>query len=338
MADYSLFTYANGSQRIYVLIYVDDLVLSANSLPLLEKFKDYLSKCCHMKDLGVLKYFLGIEVARSPSGFYLCQRKYAMDIITETGLLGVKPVAFPLYQNHKLALAKGDLLPDSAHYRRLVGRLIYLGNTRPDLAYSIHILTQFMQAPRQEHWDAALRVVRYLKHSPGQGILLRSDSFLTLKVWCDADFGSCPLTRRSLTGWFIQLGNSPISWKTSKRETVSNSSAESEYRALSTTVKEVLWLKHLLSSLDITFSDPISVHYDNMAAIHLAANPVFHERTKHIERDCYFIRDEIIKGTIATRHVSTKHQLAYIMTKALRRKEFEDFKVKLGICDLHAPT
>lgn len=104
-----------------------------------------------MKDLGVLKYFLGIEVARSPSGFYLCQRKYAMDIITETCLLGVKPVAFPLDRNHKLALATGELMPDAEKYRRLVGRLIYLGTTRPDLSYSIHILTQFMQAPRQEH-------------------------------------------------------------------------------------------------------------------------------------------------------------------------------------------
>ena len=338
VSDYSLFSYARGSQRIYVLVYVDDLILSANTLDLLDDFKSYLCTCFHMKDLGVLKYFLGIEVARSPAGFYLCQRKYAMDIITETGLLGVKPVAFPLDQNHKLALAKGELLPNPERYRRLVGRLIYLGTTRPDLAYSIHILTQFMQAPRAEHLDAALRVVRYLKHNPGQGILLRSDSPLTLNVWCDADWQGCPLTRRSLTGWFIQFGNSPISWKTQKQDHVSQSSAEAEYRAMSETIKEVMWLKNLLWSLGIEDSAPIVVHCDNIAAIHLASNPVFHERTKHIERDCHFIRDEIIRGTIATKYVHTSNQLADIMTKALGRKEFESFKVKLGICDLYAPT
>ncbi|KAL1191224.1 Retrovirus-related Pol polyprotein from transposon RE2 [Cardamine amara subsp. amara] len=338
VADYSLFTYAKGTQRIYVLVYVDDLILAADSLVFLDEFKTYLSDCFHMKDLGVLKYFLGIEVARNPSGFYLCQRKYAMDIITETGLSGVKLVAFPLDQNHKLALDKGKLMPDSERYRCLVGRLIYLANTRPDLAYSIHILTQFMKEPREAHWDAALRVVRYLKQNPGQGILLRSDSSLKLKVWCDADWGGCPLTRKSLTGWFIQLGDSPISWKTSKQDNVSMSSCEAEYRALSLTVREVLWLKNLLLDFDIYQTEPIIVHCDNMAAIQLSQNPVFHERTKHIERDCHFIRDEIIRGTVATQHVSSKNQLADILTKALGRKEFEAFKVKLGIYDLYAPT
>lgn len=125
-----------------------------------------------MKDLGVLRYFLGIEVARDPTGMYLCQRKYALDINSETGLLGVKLVSFPIEQNHKLALADGPLLPDATSYRRLVGKLIYLGTTRPELSYPIHILSQFMGNSRSEHWEAALRVVRYLKNSPGQGILL----------------------------------------------------------------------------------------------------------------------------------------------------------------------
>lgn len=134
-----------------------------------------------MKDLGVLKYFLGIEVARNPIGLFLCQRKYTLDIISEVGLLGAKPADFPIEPNHKLGLASSEKLKDPESYRRLVGRLVYLVVTRPDLAYSVHTLSQFLQNPRIEHWEAALRVVRYLKGSPEQGILLRSDSELSLQ-------------------------------------------------------------------------------------------------------------------------------------------------------------
>ncbi|XP_021740408.1 uncharacterized protein LOC110706764 [Chenopodium quinoa] len=154
-----------------------------------------------MKDLGSLKYFLGLEVARSKHGFYVCQRKYALDIIAETRLLGAKPADFLMEQNHGLALAEGKNLSDGEKYRRLIGKLIYLAVIRPDLAYSVHILSQFMRSPKEEHWEAALRVVRYLKKCPGQGILLRSDSALWLEGWCDSNWASCPLTRGSLSDW-----------------------------------------------------------------------------------------------------------------------------------------
>ncbi|CAH9080820.1 unnamed protein product [Cuscuta epithymum] len=157
-SDYSLFTYQSENKCLHVLVYVDDLIIAGNDSTVLHKFKHYLSTCFHMKDLGTLKYFLGIEVARHPNGIFLCQRKYALDIITETGLLGAKPAGFPIEQNHTLAQADGPLLTEPEAYRRLVGKLIYLSFTRPDLAYAVHILSQFMHAPRQQHWDAALRV------------------------------------------------------------------------------------------------------------------------------------------------------------------------------------
>lgn len=192
--DYSLFTLTKGKIQINVLIYVDDMIIAGNDKVALAVFKDYLGTCFKMKDLGVLRYFLGLEVARSKEGIFMCQHKYALDIISETGLLGSKPAEFPMEQNHKLALASGKLLENAESYRRLVGHLIYRGVTRPDLAYSVHILSQFMQTPREEHWEAALRIVRYLKKNPGQGILLRADSELSLEGWCDSDWASCPLT------------------------------------------------------------------------------------------------------------------------------------------------
>lgn len=125
-----------------------------------------------MKDLGFLKYFIGLEVTRSPAGFYVCQRKCCTEVVTELGMLGCKPSGFPIDQKHHLSAADGALLPDPGRYRRLLGCLVYLAATRPDLSYSIYILTQFMQQPRQEHWDAAIHVIRYLKGTLGQAIML----------------------------------------------------------------------------------------------------------------------------------------------------------------------
>ncbi|CAI8606732.1 unnamed protein product [Vicia faba] len=132
------------------------------------------------------------------------------------GLLGAKPAPTPLEQNHRLSLATGPLLSNPKKYRRLVGRLIYLCFTRPELSYCVHILSQFMHEPRTDHWEVALRVVRFLKGNPGQGIFLSQQCDLQLHGWCDSDWASCPLTRRSVTGWLVQLGDSPISWKTKK--------------------------------------------------------------------------------------------------------------------------
>jgi hypothetical protein len=337
-SDYSLFTLHKGTLQLHILVYVDDLIISGNNSSAIHTFKHYSSTCFHMKDLGSLKYFLGIEVARNSTGLFLCQRKYALDIISEVGMLGVKLVAFPLDQNHHLPLVDGPPLSDPDHYRRLVGRLIYLSVTRLKLSYCVHMLAQFMQHPRQEHWEAALRIVRYLKGNPGQGILLRVDCDLQLYAWCDSDWASCPLTRRSITGWFVLLGNSPISWKTRKQHTVSRSSAEAEYRSMATTTCELIWLKTLLQSLGVAHPRPMKLYCDNQAALHIAANLVFHERTKHIEIDCHFIRNAILKGNITTKYVPTHAQLANIFTKALGKKQFEYFLSKLGIRNPYAPT
>ena len=337
-SDYSLFTYTKGTKEVRVLVYVDDLVLASNDLGLLEKFKTYLGDCFRMKDLGKLKYFLGIEVARSDEGIFLSQRKYALDIIADCGLLGAKPVSIPVEQNHHLAADKGPLFSDPKKYRRLVGRLVYLSITRPELCYAIHLLSQFMKAPHVVHWEAALRVVRFLKGCPGQGILLRSDSNLELSVYVDADWSTCPLTRRSLSSYVVLLGGNPISWKTKKQKTVSDSSAEAEYRAMAAATKEMKWIVPLMKELGVQVDKPVPFFCDSKAAIHIAANPVFHERTKHIERDCHRVRDAFKDRLISTTYVRSKDQIADILTKALGRSQFEFLSSKLGIQDLHAPT
>ncbi|WVZ23541.1 hypothetical protein V8G54_002085 [Vigna mungo] len=287
LCDYSLFVLNKRVIHLVVLVYVDDLIVAGDDHAAIGRFKAYLHTCFHVKDLGPLKYFLGVEVARSSTGIYLCQRKYALDIIQETGLLGAKPAVTPLEQNHHLALADGPVFSHPDRYRRLVGRFIYLCFTRPELTYCVHMLSQFLQQPKQDHWNAALRVA------------------------------ACPLTRRSLTGWIIFLGNSPVSWKTKKQHTVSRSSAEAEYRSMATTTCELKWLKGILHCLGISHSQPMQLLCDSQAALHIAKNPVFHERTKHIEVDCHFVRNDILAGIIQPSYVSTRVQLADILTKAL---------------------
>ncbi|CAH9102403.1 unnamed protein product [Cuscuta epithymum] len=301
-------------------------------------FKRFLAGTFPVKDLGIMKYFLGIEIARNPTEIFLCQRKYVLDILSETGLTGARPVSFPMVQNHKLQSATGPNFSDPERYRRLVGKLIYLTLTRPDISYSVHILSQFMQCPKVEHWEAMLRVLRYLKGHPGQGILLRSDSSLTLTGFCDADWASCPVTRRSVTGYFVSLGHSPISWRTKKQATVSRSSAEAEYRSMAALTCELIWLRNLLRCLGVVHSSPIPLYCDNQAALHIASNPVYHERTKHIELDCHFIRDHIQAGTISPSYTSTTEQPADLLTKALGASQFSYLLVKMGICDPYAPS
>ncbi|KAG7552179.1 Reverse transcriptase RNA-dependent DNA polymerase [Arabidopsis thaliana x Arabidopsis arenosa] len=285
-----------GFISLYVVfVSLRDVVITGSSPELIRTFKDYLSSCFRMKDLGICKYFMGIEVARSPAGIYISQRKYALYIISEVGLLGSRPVSFPLDKNPRLALSKSADFPEQPRYCRLVGRLIYLVVIRLDISYAIHILTQFMKQPKIDHWNVTLCVVRFLK--------------------------------------------APISWKTKKQKTVLLSSTELEYRAIMQyTVHEIMWLWALLLSLGFNHLAPVDLFCDSKAALHLAANPVFHERTNHVENNCHFLRDAIKRGIITTSHVPTQHQLAYILTKPLGQAEFEAFKSKMGICNLHAPS
>ncbi|XP_056849759.1 retrovirus-related Pol polyprotein from transposon RE2 isoform X2 [Raphanus sativus] len=336
--DYSLFSFVQGDVCLHILVYVDDFIIAGNNNSTIERFKTYLHKCFKMKDLGNLKYFLGLEIARGPEGIFVSQRKYALDIVAECGLLGAKPSPVPTELNHKLALSNGRPLRDPSQYRRLVGRLIYLTFTRPELSYIVHILSQFMQKPQEDHWLAALRVVRYLKGTTGQGIMLTSDRNLRLTAYSDSDWSACPITRRSLSAYIVLLGDSVVSWKTKKQRTVSRSSAEAEYRSMADTTCELKWLKRLLLHFGIHHPRPMRLFCDSQSAIHIAKNPVFHERTKHVENDCHTVRDAVQSKLITTEHINTKNQPADLLTKALPTPAFQFLLSKLGIRDMSLPT
>ena len=336
-ADYSFFTRKQGKSFTALLIYVDDILITGNDIASIDATKKFLHSNFRIKKLGNLKYFLGIEVSTSKSGIFISQRKYALEIIADAGLLGSAPIDTPMERGLKLS-DESDLLKNSSQYRRLVGRLIYLTISRPDITYVVHVLSRFMHQPRKLHMEAALRVIRYLKGAPGKGLFFSSNNDARLRAYCDSDWVSCPLTWRSTTGYCIFLGPSLISWRSKRQKTVSLSSAEAEYRAMTGACCELTWLRSLLTDLGFPHEEPALLYCDNRAALHIAANPVFHERTRHIEMDCHYIRDKIQDGSIVTKHVNSAHQLADILTKPLGKELFVPMIRKLGVQDIHSPT
>ncbi|KAL5724899.1 hypothetical protein ACHQM5_008106 [Ranunculus cassubicifolius] len=337
-SDYSLFTCINGTDSTFILVYVDDIIVTGNNPIVIQKIKKFLEQQFYIKDLGRLKYFLGIEVARSKGGLFLTQRKYTMDILSDSGVIGGRISEFPMEQHINLHATTGTLLPDPSIYRRLIGRLLYLTVMRPDINFAVHHLSQFMHSPRTIHMDAANRVLRYLKGSINKGILLSSSSSLHVTGFCDSDWASCPVTRRSTSGYSTFLGSSPISWKTKKQPTISRSSAEAEYRSMATLTCELQWLKFLLADLGITHNAPMTMFCDNQAALHISQNPVFHERTKHIELDCHVVREKIQEKLLTPRYIPSSSQIADIFTKPISKDSFLNLVRKLGVLDIHTST
>ena len=336
--DYSLFIKRETHSFTALLVYVDDIIVASNSPAMVEKIKVFLDNKFKIKDLGKLRYFLGIEIARTTHGIQICQRKYVLDILASSGTLGSRPTKLPMDQNLRLSKEKGAILSDLTYYRKLVGQLLYLTITRPGISYSVQTLSQFMDHPTYQHLAATFKVLKYLKGTPGQAIFFPSNNSLNLIAYCDSDWASCPDTRRSVTGFCVFLGSSLISWKSKKQSVVSRSSVEAEYRAMATTSSEITWLRFLLTDLQIPHPHAAELYCDNQAALHIASNPVFHEKTKHIELDCHLIRKKIQEGILKTAHISTKFQLADVFTKALPATLLSSHVSKMGIVNYYAPS
>ncbi|KAL0296149.1 UNVERIFIED_CONTAM: Retrovirus-related Pol polyprotein from transposon RE2 [Sesamum radiatum] len=316
---------------VALLVYVDDILLTGISEVHLHNIKQYLDRLFTIKDLGPAKYFLGLELGRSPHGLLITQRKYLQDILVDVSMVDAQPTSTPFPLGIKLTGDAGSLLPAPDKFHRLVGHLLYLGFTRPDISFSIQQLSQFLQHPRTSHWDAALHVLRYLKGTSSLCLFFASNNLLHLSAYSDAAWASCLDSRRSITRFYVLLGSSLVSWKTKKQATVSRSSTEVEYHNMASTVCELLWLSYLLRDFCISVQQPIPFWCDNKAALHITANPDFHERTKHLDIDCHLVRDQFKLGFISPSHISGSGQPADLFTKALPAPVFSRLLSKLGL-------
>ncbi|KAJ0440838.1 putative RNA-directed DNA polymerase [Helianthus annuus] len=338
--DHSLFIMSKMDVTVFLLVYVDDVVVTGNSENEIERIKHVLHETFRIKDLGVLKYFLGIEVLFDNNTVCLNQRKYCLELLNDFGYLGCKPVSVPIEQNYlvtsKLERNQQDL-KNITGFQKLIGKLIYLSLTRPDISYTVQFLSQFMHKPKEVHLNLALRLLRYLKKSPGKGLTFKKSVELNLYGFADSDWAKCLSTRKSVTGFCIFLGECLVSWKSKKQSTVSRSTAEAEYRAMCSATCELIWLKNLLFELNVDCKLPMLLSCDSQAALSIAANPVFHERTKHFELDLHFLREKVANGVINPVKVDSESQLADIFTKGLSVDQHEVFCEKLGLVDLFKP-
>ncbi|GJW82025.1 putative RNA-directed DNA polymerase [Tanacetum coccineum] len=291
--DYSLFIKKSDNVFIMLLVYVDDIVITENDVSEINKFKMFLKSKFQIKDLGKFKYFLGIEVLDNKDGICLSQRKYCLDLLHEYGLLAGKPVETPLTENTTLNHIESNADP-------------LLSN----IAYVVHCLSQFMHSSFNSHLDAAMRVLRYLKSSPGNGIQINRNGNLKLRAFADFEWARCPTTKKSV------------------------SSTEAEYRSMAFATCEVIWLSNLLSDMGVTGLLHVVMYCDNSSALQIAANPIFHEKSKHFEIDVHLVREKVASGVIKTEKIYSSQQTADILTKGLGFDQHKELCKKLGMLDM----
>lgn len=227
------------------------------------------------------------------------------------------PSSVPMDPIVRLSKESGTVLDDPTPYRALIGRLLYLRITRPDITYDVHSLGQFMYSHTNVHLQATHRILKYIKNNPGQGLFYSATSEPCLNAFADSDWAICYDSRRSVTGYCVYLGNSLITLKSKKQDVVSNSSTEADYRSMSQVTCEFLWLQQLLTSLCVRVTTPAKLFCNNKSAMYIATNHVFHEPTKHVEIDCHTVRDQMKNGFLRLMHVSSANQHADILTKPL---------------------
>ncbi|KAL6335920.1 hypothetical protein AAG906_003545 [Vitis piasezkii] len=270
--DHTLFLKHRQSKVTTLIVYVDDMIITGDDAEEISKLQELLSTEFEMNNLGGLKYFLGIEVAK---------------------LLECKPMDTLIVQNHRLGEYSDQVSTDKVRYQRLVGKLIYLSHTRPDIAYAVSVVSQFMHNSSEDHMGVVIRILRYLKSSPGKGLMFSENVHLNIEGYMNADWAGNILDRNSTSGYFTFMGGNLVTWRSKKQKVVALSSAEVEFRDMAKGLCELLWLRSLLIEVDFPPSSTMNLLCDNKTAIDISHNPIQHNRTKHVGVDQHFIKQNL---------------------------------------------
>ncbi|XP_071719535.1 uncharacterized mitochondrial protein AtMg00810-like [Rutidosis leptorrhynchoides] len=304
--EHSLFVYHKDIDIAYLLIYVDDIILTTSSSILRDHLIKLLAEEFAMKELGPLSSFLGISVTRNSSGLFLDQQAYARDITAREDLVQHNPFSTPVDILGKQSASMDKPYSKLTPYRSLASALQYLTFTRPDICYALKQVCLHMHSPHEAQIHSLKRIIRYIKGTLSLGLHILKTTNSSIVSYTDADWADCPDTRRSTFGYCVYLGDKLISWSSNLQEIVSRSSAKEEYRGVANVVAETCWLRNLLLELHDPITKATLVFCDNVSAIYLSGNPVQYQGTKYIELDIHFIREKVARGQVRVMHVPTQ--------------------------------
>ena len=321
---------------LVVCLYVDDMIYMGSCESIIAEFKSSMLRKFEMTDMGLLHYFLGLEVKQGVDGIFLSQRKFAEDLLKKFQLTGCTPAYTPMNPNEKLSTNDDTGAANARLYRSMVGGLNYLSHTRPDIAHSVGLVSRFMHKPTKHHLGAVKRIMHYIAGTSDYGIWYNNVKTMRLVGYCDSDWAGSLDDRKSTSGYVFTLGSGAISWSSKKQSTVALSSSEAEYAAITSAACQAIWLRRLLADFLQDQVTATEIYCDNMSAINLTKNAIFHSRTKHIDIRHHFIRELVAQGDIAMKFCTTNQQMADILTKSLAFKKQDFFMMKMGVCNFES--
>jgi len=331
--DKTLFVRKYNGDVLLVQIYVDDIIFGSSSERLYKKFSELMSKKYEMSMMGELNYFLGLQVKQTKNRIFINQGKYVKDLLNKFGFSDCSPMKTPMGTGDKLCEDKNGKSVDITAYRGMIGSLLYLTASRPDIMFATCLCARYQASPKESHLKAVKRIFRYLKGSPNLGLWYPKDSGFDLIGYSDSDFAGCKIDRKSTSGACQLLGNRLVSWSSKKQHSVSISTAEAEYVAAGSCCSQILWMQYQLQDYGVTASKT-PIFCDSTSAIAISNNPVLHSRTKHIDIRYHFIRDHVMKEDVELHFIPTDNQLADLFTKPLDESRFNYLISKLGMLNL----
>jgi transposase InsO family protein len=332
LSESTLYVKHKGNNILIISLYVDDLLVTGDDTRLVEEFKQEMMQVFEMTDLGLMTFFLGIEIKQNETDVFICQKKYAREILTKFQMEECKAVSTPMNQKEKLSKEDGAEKIDEGYYRSLIGCLMYLTATRPDILFAVSMLSRFMHCASEMHLKAARRILRYIKGTVDYGVKFERCQKFKLCGFSDSDWAGSIDDMKSTSGYCFSLGSGVFSWSTKKQETVAQSTAEAEFIAATAAVNQVLWLKKILHDLHLQQNHKIEVFIDNQAAIAISKDPVCHGKTKHFNIKLYFLREMQQNGEVTLVYCKSEDQLADLFTKPLPVSKFEFLRQKIGVC------